>query len=123
MFTVRKRMEISAMHRLDLDYESPCTNNHGHNWLVIIEVKGPALNKNGMLLDFKKIKDLIHSKLDHKNLNEVFDFNPTAENIALWIRNEVDNYIEDCVRDGEGICHCHKVTVVESENNVAEWSL
>lgn len=31
MYTVIKRMEISASHRLKLSYESKCENLHGHN--------------------------------------------------------------------------------------------
>ena len=34
MFYVKKRLEISASHRLDLDYPSKCANLHGHNWIV-----------------------------------------------------------------------------------------
>lgn len=115
MYRVSKRMEISAMHRLNLDYESPCTNNHGHNWIITVVVAGEKLNNNGMLIDFKHIKTNIHDKLDHKDLNQVFNFNPTAENIANWVRETVD-YLLTCGK-------CVKVTVQESEGNIAEWSI
>ena len=60
-------------------------------------------------LSFKKIKEMVHAKMDHQNLNDVFDFNPTAENIAKWICDTVP--------------HCVKVTVQESEGNVATYEL
>lgn len=121
MYRVSKRMEISAMHHLDLDYESPCTNNHGHNWIITVVVSGQKLNSSGMLLDFKHIKQIIHDKLDHKNLNVVFEFNPTAENIAGWVRDEVDSFL---IRNAIGrYTKCVKVTVQESEGNIAEWSI
>ena len=34
MYEVKKRFEISAAHKLDLDYDSKCTNFHGHNWII-----------------------------------------------------------------------------------------
>lgn len=121
MYRVSKRMEISAMHHLKLDYESPCTNNHGHNWIITIFVQSKELNSNGMVVDFKHIKQLIHNKLDHKNLNQIFDFNPTAENIAGWVSDEVNAFLNRNVF-GRG-AKCVKVTVQESEGNIAEWSI
>ena len=44
---------------------------------------------------------------NHGNFNELLPFNPTAENIARWI----------C----EQIPHCYRVDVQESEGNVASY--
>ena len=92
MYTVIKRMEVSASHSLNLSYRSKCENLHGHNW-----------NADGMVVDFTHIKEAVMGRLDHQNLNEVLHFNPTAENIAHWI----------C----EQIPFCFKVEVRESEGN------
>lgn len=108
MYRVKKRIEVSGAHRLNLDYESKCSNLHGHNWIIEIFMQSEALDKNGMVMDFTHIKRQISDKLDHQNLNDVFSFNPTAENIAKWI----------CDTLGE---KCYKVTVQESEGNVAEY--
>lgn len=105
MYTVRKRLEISASHRLNLSYTSECENLHGHNWIVIVWCRSKQLNPDGMVVDFAHIKQMIQEKLDHKNLNEVLSFNPTAENIAKWICNQIPQ--------------CFKVMVQESENNIA----
>lgn len=116
MYRVSKRMEIAGSHRLSLDYESKCCNLHGHNWIVTVYCQAMRLNKNGMVIDFAHIKKLIHGKLDHQNLNEVFDFNPTAENIAQWICDTINE-----------VCPvgtlCYKVEVQESEGNVATYEL
>ena len=108
MYRIQKRLEISGSHRLNLDYESKCSNLHGHNWVINIFMHSEALDKNGMVYDFVVIKKEITDKLDHKHLNDVFDFNPTAENIAKWI----------CDTLGD---KCYKVSVQESEGNTAEY--
>ena len=105
MYTIRKRLEISASHSLNLSYESKCENLHGHNWIIMIWCKAELLNADGMVIDFSHIKDRIQSKLDHKNLNDVFPFNTTAENMAKWICDQIPT--------------CFKVMVQESENNTA----
>ena len=35
MYTVIKRMEVSAAHSLKLSYRSKCENLHGHNWISL----------------------------------------------------------------------------------------
>lgn len=113
MFFVKKQLEISASHRLNLEYESKCCGIHGHNWIIEIYCVSETqdLNQNGMVIDFTHIKEVISDKLDHKNLNEVLDFNPTAENMAKWICEKVDEL--------RLTAHCYKVTVQESIGNVA----
>ncbi len=107
MYTVIKRMEISASHSLHLSYPSKCQNLHGHNWIITVYCRAQELNNDGMVTDFAHIKQIVKEQLDHKNLNEVLPFNPTAENIACWICKQVPN--------------CFKVEVQESEGNMAVY--
>lgn len=102
MYYVKKRLEVSAAHRLKLSYPSKCTNLHGHNWIVTVECKARELNADGMVTDFSIIKDKINSLLDHAVLNEVLPFNPTAENIAKWIVDNVDNAWRCEIQESDG---------------------
>lgn len=108
MYYVSKRMEISACHSLMLSYDSKCSNVHGHNWVITVFCKAEHLNRDGMVADFTHIKEQIHGYLDHGNLNDLLPFNPTAENIAKWVVDQIDT--------------CYKAMVQESEGNVAVYS-
>lgn len=107
MYYIQKSMEISASHRLALNYPSKCQNLHGHNWHVRVHCKSRTLNENGMVEDFTLIKKAIQDKLDHKNLNEIFDFNPTAENMAKWMCEQIPT--------------AYKVSIQESDGNIAVY--
>ena len=107
MYYVKKTMEVSASHSLSLNYESKCSAPHGHNWQITVYCKSRQLDVNGMVVDFTEIKRRIHGVLDHRNLNEVLPFNPTAENIARWCCEQVEQ--------------CYRVEVQESLGNVAVY--
>lgn len=104
-YSVCKTMEIAGGHKLTLPYKSKCRNLHGHNWLVRIWCGGKKLNKCGMVEDFTLLKKKIHDRLDHKYLNDIFDFNPTAENIGRWMLEQVKT--------------AYRVEIQESTGNVA----
>lgn len=107
MYFIKKTFEISASHQLKLSYVSKCTQLHGHNWVVTIYCKARELNADGMVVDFTHLKQLIRDRLDHANLNEILPFNPTAENIARWICDQIPQ--------------AYRVDVVESQNNEASY--
>ena len=114
MYKIRKRMEVSGAHRLELPYDSPCKRLHGHNWIVEVEIQGDHLNAEGMLLDFTIIKKVVN-QLDHDYLNALLPFNPTAENIARWICEEIQKEVSADMFVSE-------VMIQESEGNTAWYT-
>lgn len=77
-------------------------NFHGHNYELIVSVTGEIDEETGFVMDMKVLKELIRDKienqLDHKNLNVEVEWfkttNPTAENIAVYIWNQLRPFIE-----------------------------
>ncbi len=81
-------------------------NFHGHNYELIVKLKGETDPDTGYVYDMKVLSDLIKvhvlNKFDHKNLNldtdEFKDLNPSAENIAvvIWniLRDKIDRKFE-----------------------------
>lgn len=120
MYELTVRVTFSAAHSLR-DYEGPCSNVHGHNWLVEAVVSGHELQPNGMLVDFGDIKEAaseVLSRLDHTNLNEVPPFdetNPTSENLAKWLFEELGRRINtDALK-------ITRVNVREAETSCASY--
>lgn len=96
-------------------------NYHGHNFDLYVTLKGYANPESGMVMDLKKLKDVIKiqviDKLDHMNINEDVDFMKgqlaSIENIVVAIWERLEPYIEN------GKLHCIKL--VETERNYVEY--
>lgn len=94
--------DFAAAHFLR-DYAGVCNRLHGHNWKVEVQVTATALDKVGMGMDFKDIKDATRQLLgglDHYNLNDVPPFdriNPTAENIAAFFHEKLSEALNSDV--------------------------
>ena len=94
MFEIKVSPEFEAAHRVD-GYPGKCDRLHGHSWVVEASVIGSKLDNLGMLVDFKLVKGRLRElleTLDHRMLNELPAFeniNPTAENIAQYVYNEM----------------------------------
>ncbi len=111
--TVHRHAHFNAAHRLyckDWSDEQndavfgKCNNPnfHGHNYELIVSVKGNIDPVTGYVMDMKVLKDIIEDEVenpfDHKNLNldvpEFANLNPTAENIAVVIWNRMRKRIQ-----------------------------
>ena len=105
MYRIRKRIEISASHMLETSSASACNNLHGHNWIITVYCEREELDDFGMVIDYKDITYKIEQVLDHRNLNDVLECNPTAENIAKWVVDKIP--------------YCYRADVEECENSWA----
>jgi len=88
MYTISKEFNFSASHQLlGLQKDHPCGRIHGHNYTLKIFLKG-NLTEHGFVQDYndlKPISDWIDQTLDHKHLNEVFDFQTSVENMSKYV--------------------------------------
>lgn len=118
MYVLTIEDHFASAHQLR-GYRGKCENIHGHNWKVVMSVKGDRLNDIGLLIDFQDLKAIlktITNYLDHKNINEIEPFdriNPSSENIAEYIAGRAQ---EELGRTGLDIA-VDSVTVWESETS------
>jgi len=89
---------------------------HGHTYSVRAVVASNALDVLGMIIDIRKLKEIIADSVahfDHKDLNSLPEFqeiNPTAENIARILYKQIQikiskwqNLILESVSVSEGV--------------------
>jgi len=117
MYKIKIEGDFSSAHNLK-GYKGKCEELHGHNWKVEVALASPKLDKIGMVMDFKCIKEKLNrllDSLDHKYLNNISYFkkvnpvrsrtpkvsdgclrqpasngvNPTSENIAKYIYDQL----------------------------------
>ena len=131
--TVCRKTHFNAAHRLcnpkwddsvNQEIYGICSspNFHGHNYDLIVKVKGEIDHDTGYVIDMKTLKAIVEKniieKFDHRNLNldveEFKDLNPTAENIAVTIWNILRMKIESKFE--------LKVVLYETERNFVEYS-
>ncbi len=95
MYEVTVEAHFSSGHFLR-EYYGKCENPHGHNYRVLVTLAGRELEHNGLLLDFKILKDILKpvvAYLDHRMINELEPFtmvNPSAENLAKYFFDETN---------------------------------
>ncbi len=89
---VTKIFTFDSAHKLD-NYEGDCKYLHGHTYKLEITVRG-TVDYRGMVIDFNDLKAAVKEKviniLDHRYLNDIFPFNPTCENMLVWIFEELE---------------------------------
>lgn len=91
-----------------------CANSnwHGHNYDLIVTVKGEVDPETGFLMDAKKLSQVLSTyvcdKLDHRNLNLDVDFMngklTSTENLAMAIWQQITPHLPTNVK-----LHCVKL--------------
>ncbi len=111
-WTIRVKRKFNAAHFLT-DYHGSPEPLHGHTWEVEVYIDAYELDKGGMGVDFVEVDNYLRELLpDYSLLNELFDFSPSAENVARWLYEELKKRYPSL----------KKVVVWETENCGAEYS-
>ena len=124
MFDVTVTTTISASHHLR-GYKGKCENVHGHNYRIRVTIEGEQLNSIGLLVDFVEMKRLMKEIIeywDHKFINDLPPFdeiNPTAENMAKWFFERMQEGLANGV--AEVPARIKEVKVWETDRNIATY--
>jgi len=124
MFEVTVEDSFAAGHYLR-NYKGKCENPHGHNYKVRVTLAGKDLDKAGLLLDFKDLREVMKhviDRLDHQMINDVppfTEFNPSAENLAKYFYDETNGRLR--LTTG-GRVFVKDVTVFETDTTTAKYS-
>ena len=114
-YTIIKTFFFSASHQLTgLPADHQCARLHGHNYKVEIVLSSSTLNDIGFVVDYGELHPFqsIIDTLDHRHLNDILAFNPTAENIAKWLYDEAKQIWSEVLM----------VRVSETDKTWAEYS-
>ena len=123
MFEVTVEDSFAAGHYLR-NYKGKCENPHGHNYKVRVTLAGEELDKAGLPLDFKDLRDVMKpliDRLDHQMINDLDPFtmvNPSAENLAKYFYDETNNQLQ---RETKGRVRVKDVTIWETDETTATY--
>jgi len=124
MYEVTVEDTFAAGHYLR-NYKGKCENPHGHNYKIRVTLAGAELDKAGLLLDFKDLKDVMKNsieRLDHQMINDIAPFtviNPSAENLAKYFYDETNTGLSKVTN---GRVRVKDVTVFETDVTTARYS-
>jgi 6-pyruvoyltetrahydropterin/6-carboxytetrahydropterin synthase len=124
MYEVTVEDSFAAGHYLR-NYRGKCENPHGHNYKVRVTLRGPALDRAGLLVDFKDLKEVMKhviDRLDHQMLNEIEPFtslNPSAENLARYFYEQASARLKSLT---DGRVAVSDVTIWETDTTSACYS-
>ena len=148
MFTIRKLFKFEMAHQLKDSYSAACHENlHGHSYVLELYFISQKTDKYGMVVDFGEVKDVIGDYVnswDHSLTMPVFfdkayldmlatytkkmritAYNPTAENMAKAMFEEITKMINDyqMKKDGAINWELSKVRLHETTTGWAEYTI
>ena len=133
---VSRTEHFNAAHKLynaawskekNIEVFGPCANEnwHGHNFDLIVTVKGNPRQDTGFVIDLKKLSRLIRNevieKVDHKNLNVDVDFMAGKMASTETLAIEIWKILEPRIREMEGGAQLHRVKLYETPRNFVEY--
>lgn len=139
MIQVTKIFRFETAHAIH-GYNGHCRNIHGHSYVLHVTVGSDAddmayLPKPGFVIDFKDLKKIVNriivDELDHRLILSqdflaehphaaasenliIWEMEPTAENILLYIKNVLLAELPTEIR-------LRKLKIYETSDSYAEW--
>lgn len=136
MLYISRKEHFNAAHKLynpawskerNIEVFGPCANDHwhGHNFDLIVTVKGHPDPETGFVVDLKKLSKLIQlevtDKLDHKNINLDVDFMKdkmaSCENLIVEIWKILNRQLPTITKNGK----LHSLRLYETPRNYVEY--
>jgi 6-pyruvoyltetrahydropterin/6-carboxytetrahydropterin synthase len=136
MIHVSRKEHFNAAHKLwnpkwseekNKEIFGPCANSnwHGHNFELIVTVKGKPDPDTGFVVDLKALSTVIRGKVidrvDHKNLNMDVDFMKdkmaSCENLVVEFWKILEPLVNEITPHG-GL---FKLTLYETPRNFVEY--
>lgn len=136
MIYVSRKEHFNAAHKLynptwdkekNEEVFGPCANEnwHGHNFELIVTVKGHPDPETGFVVDLKRLSQLIREevteKVDHKNLNLdvpfMKDVLPSCENLIYQFWKLLEPEIKVIAPDAK----LHSLKLYETPKNFVEY--
>ena len=136
MVFLSRQEHFNAAHKLynpnwseekNIEVFGPCANAnwHGHNYEIIVTVKGMPDPETGFVVDLKKLSILIRTeiidKVDHKNLNVDVDFMKgkmaSTENLVMEFWRILEIKLPEITKSG----HLHCIRLYETPRNFVEY--
>lgn len=136
MVIVYRKEHFNAAHKLynpnwtkekNVEVFGPCANEnwHGHNFELIVGVKGSPDKETGFVIDLKRLSNLIKAeilvKVDHKNLNLDVPFMEgkmaSCENLIL----EFWEILEPRIKEIAPNANLHHLRLYETPRNFVDY--
>lgn len=136
MIFVSRKEHFNAAHKLynpawsrekNEEIFGPCANEnwHGHNFDMIVTVKGIPHPETGFVVDLKRLSTLIRKevieKLDHKNLNMDVDFMQGKMASCEILIMEIWNILEPAIKTITDRGNLHSIKLYETPRNYVEY--
>ena len=135
MIYITRKEHFNAAHKLynpdwseekNRDVFGVCSNEnwHGHNYEILVTVKGKVDTDSGMIINLKSLSDIIKEeildKVDHKNLNIDVPFLEgvitTTENVTIKFWEVLENRLKQ-----DNICKLHRISLYETPRNFIDY--
>lgn len=136
MIYVSRKEHFNAAHKLynpnwskekNEQVFGPCANAnwHGHNFDMIVTVKGKPDPETGFVVDLKQLSNLIRKeiidKVDHRNLNVDVEFMQGKMASCEILVMEMWKILAPAIRTITQVGQLHSIRLYETERNYVEY--